>query len=339
MPNAQLENLENRNLLRELDKAHNELRLYRAVVENFPGGIVLTDQNLEVVVCNEQQKKLLNYAPELFEGRTPTLPELFRYNAARGEYGPGPPDALVAAKMDLVEQRIPHMFERVRPDGRVIEVRGVPIMGGGFVTSYIDITERRKTQEMVLKLALTDTLTGLSNRVALAKDFEHFAARARRGEHFAVMYIDLDDFKPVNDKYGHRTGDALLEEVAGRLKANVRDTDVVARYGGDEFIILQSAVLSSNSIKVLAQRTLDVLQAPFYINNIEIRVSGSMGIVHSANMSSDFTIDNMLGIADVQMYMSKSFRKGMYHIDGCADKSRCCLRQTCTCDDAAFAKP
>ncbi len=325
-------------LRRELEKVQNDLRLYSAVIENFPGGIILTDQNLEVVVCNEQQKKLLSYAPELFHSRKPTLLELFQFNAARGEYGPGRPEALVAAKMDLVQQRIPHLFERVRPDGSVIEVRGVPIAGGGFVTSYIDITERRRTQEMILKLALTDSLTGLANRASLNKDFDHFAARAKRGEHFALMYVDLDHFKPVNDKHGHKTGDSLLEEVASRLKANVRDTDVVARYGGDEFIVLQSNVLEHNSIKILARRLLDVLSAPFYINNIEIRLSASIGITHSAIACDEYSLDQMIGVADNEMYNAKKSGKSRYLIDDCREKNSCCQFEVCTCGHLSFGQ-
>ena len=98
-------------LLHELAETRNTLRLLSAVIENFPGGIILTDQNLNVLVCNDQQKQLLDYSPKLFSNRTPTLPELFHFNAVRGEYGPGRPEALVAEKMELVEKRIPHRFE------------------------------------------------------------------------------------------------------------------------------------------------------------------------------------------------------------------------------------
>jgi diguanylate cyclase (GGDEF)-like protein len=324
---------------RELDKARNDLRLYAAVVENFPGGIILTNQNLDVVVCNEQQKKLLGYSPELFDGRMPTLLELFQFNAKRGEYGPGRPEALVAAKMDLVEQRIPHVFERTRPDGSVIEVRGVPIKGGGFVTSYIDVTERRKSQEMVLKLALTDSLTGLANRAALSKYYEQFAARARRGEDFALFYIDLDDFKPVNDQYGHKTGDAVLEEVATRLKSSVRDTDVVARYGGDEFIVLQSNVESVHGIKVLARRILNNMRRSFHINEIEIQLNASVGIALCAREKLNCTMDHMMGVADGEMYKSKTLGKGLYHIEGCGRKVICCQNDGCSCEYARLVRP
>lgn len=301
-------------LKRELKNVRDVLRLYSAVIENFPGGIVLTDESLNVVVCNEQQKRLLEYSPHLFLNRMPTLIELFQFNAVRGEYGPGRPENLVAAKLDLVKKRIPHVFERTRPDGRVIEVRGVPIEGGGFVTTYNDITERRKSQDLISTLAFADGLTGLANRAALSRNFIQFAARAKRGEHFAMHYIDLDNFKPVNDGYGHQAGDALLIEVASRLKSVVRETDTVARYGGDEFIILQSSIACTENIKVLAERIIIALNIPFIIHDTEIRISGSIGISSSLGEKDVASFDNMIGIADVEMYKSKKIAKGMYHI-------------------------
>jgi diguanylate cyclase (GGDEF)-like protein len=318
-------------LLQELAETKNTLRMFSAVIENFPGGIILTDQDLNVVVCNDQQKQLLDYSPVLFSNRTPTLLELFHFNAIRGEYGPGRPEALVAEKMELVQKRIPHRFERVRPDGRVVEVRGVPIRGGGFVTSYVDVTERRRTEDLVLKLAFADSLTGLCNRAALSRDFSSFAARATRGEHYAIHYIDLDDFKPVNDTFGHKVGDALLIEVAKRISAAVRDTDIAARFGGDEFVVLQSDVSSPQNIKTLSARLVDLLKKPFLVENNQLHISGSIGAVCSASNGNYANLDAMIGAADIEMYKSKSLGKGNYHVHGCAMNGRCCQIETCSC--------
>jgi diguanylate cyclase (GGDEF)-like protein len=308
-------------LLRKLHEVQGELartceilNLYAAVVENFPGGIILTDRNLNVVVCNDQQKKLLNYSAELFDNHTPSLYELFQYNAGRGEYGPGHANLLVAEKIELVKKRIPHVFERVRPDGTVVEVRGVPIEGGGFVTTYIDITERRKSEALVYNLAFCDGLTSLSNRVGLNRSFENFAARAQRGEHFALHYIDLDDFKPINDVYGHAMGDLVLQEVANRMRSSCRETDIVARYGGDEFVILQASVENARDIEVLAMRLMTAVQQPFIFEGISVSISCCIGASCSDLFPKSPDLSAMIGTADTEMYHSKKTGKGKYSI-------------------------
>jgi diguanylate cyclase (GGDEF)-like protein len=290
------------------------LNLYAAVVENFPGGIILTDKNLNVVVCNEQQKRLLNYSAELFVDHTPSLYELFQYNAGRGEYGPGSADLHVAEKIELVRKRIPHVFERVRPDGTVIEVRGVPIHGGGFVTTYIDITERRKSEALIYNMAFSDGLTKLSNRVGLTRSFENFAARAQRGEQFALHYIDLDNFKPVNDSYGHGVGDLLLQEAAKRLKSNCREVDTISRYGGDEFVVLQASIENVEDVEVLANRLSKAMREAFSIGDVALNIGCSIGAVCSDALSNGSSFDSLISIADREMYKSKAAGKGGYYI-------------------------
>lgn len=298
----------------ELAHTKELLQLYGAVVENFPCGIILTDKNLNVVVCNEQQKKLLNYSAELFDSHTPSLYELFQYNAGRGEYGPGRTDMLVAEKIELVKKRVTHVFERIRPDGTVIEVRGKPVDGGGFVTTYIDITERRKSEELIYNMAFNDGLTNLANRTGLNRSLENFVARAQRGEHFAVLYVDLDDFKPINDTYGHAVGDLVLQEVAKRLKQSCREVDIVSRYGGDEFVILQANIASLDDIEVLAKRLASALNQPLNLGDNSVRISCSIGAVSSNAISEESNIHSLVSMADKVMYKSKASGKGVYVI-------------------------
>jgi diguanylate cyclase (GGDEF)-like protein len=305
---------QNLELQTELARTTEMLHLYAAVVENFPCGIILTDKNLNVVLCNEQQKKLLNYSEELFHDHTPSLYELFQYNAGRGEYGPGRADSHVAEKIELVKKRIAHVFERVRPDGTVIEVRGVPIEEGGFVTTYIDITERRRSEALIYNMAFSDGLTKLSNRMGLSKSLENFLARAQRGEHFALHYIDLDGFKPVNDSFGHAVGDLVLKEVAKRLKSNCRDVDIVSRYGGDEFVILQASIVTAIDVAVLAQRLTHAMREPFVFDHVCINISCSIGAVCSNAVSDDANLDRLILIADREMYRSKAAGRGVYLI-------------------------
>lgn len=314
--NSEVEHLTSKihELQNELVATRDLLKLYAAVVENFPGGIILTDKDLNVVVCNEQQKRLLNYSAELFDDHTPSLYELFQYNAGRGEYGPGRADLHVAEKIELVKKRIKHVFERIRPDGTVIEVRGEPIEGGGFVTTYIDITERRNSESLIYNMAFTDGLTKLSNRTGLTRSLENFAARAQRGEHFALLYVDLDNFKPINDTYGHTVGDLVLQEVANRLKRNCREVDIVSRIGGDEFVILQASVETVQDVEVLAQRLTNSLCQPFFVGDCSVNISCSIGAVLSNAVSNQSNVNALISMADTEMYKSKAAGKGVYVI-------------------------
>ena len=110
-----------------VDTLRERIRLLEAVIENFPGGLSLFDNNLEMVLCNEQQKAMLEYPAELFANGNPTLEDLFRFNAARGEYGPGNPDDHVARRIALVKKRHAHVYERTRPNGMIVEIRGAPL--------------------------------------------------------------------------------------------------------------------------------------------------------------------------------------------------------------------
>ena len=298
----------------EVEEQAERLRLYEAVINNFPGGIVLTNRNLRVVLCNEQQKKLLEFPDNLFLGRAPSLEEVFHFNAVRGEYGPGNPDEIVASRMDLVRRRIPHVYERTRPDGRVLEVRGVPLPEGGFVTSYTDVTDRRLSQEIIFRLATKDNLTGLGNRHSLKDGFEKAVASARRGRHFALHLIDLDQFKPVNDNLGHNAGDEVLKEVGRRLQENIRDTDAIARYGGDEFIVLQDDVTMPSQAVLLADRIIQVLSNPIFISSHTIVIGACIGIALSTSEIGEFDFDSMMRKADEALYACKRSTKGTFRI-------------------------
>jgi diguanylate cyclase (GGDEF)-like protein len=306
-------------LQQELDAARKQLRLYEALIQYFPGGVILTDSALNVILCNENLKQLLDYPPNMFMNRVPTLLELFNFNAVRGEYGPGRPEDLVAAKMKLVEKRIPHVFERTRPDGRVLEIRGMPLPEGGFVTTYNNVTERRRTQEMVARMATHDELTQLSNRYMLRQLFQALAARAERGEGFALHCIDLDDFKPINDKHGHAVGDELLKQVAGRITKTVRQMDAVARVGGDEFVVLQAATSSEREAEMLAERVLQAISEPYEINEIQIRVGASIGVSLSSDFSGPLNLESMMAMADGEMYTCKRDGKNRIRVLGRAE--------------------
>lgn len=280
------------------------IRLLEAVIENFPGGISLFDRNMQMVLCNDRLRQMLEYPDTLFANGFPTLEELFRFNALRGEYGPGNPDDHVALRVARLRERKPHTYERTRPNGMVIEIRGMPLEGGGFVTTYFDVTEQRRTQALVAHMAHHDILTDLPNRMLFADHLKTAVALAKRGALMAVHYLDLDHFKPVNDNYGHQAGDELLVSVAKRLRGSVRDNDTVARLGGDEFAIVQTGINVNSDAAVLAKRIVSQLSTPFQITGREVQVGVSIGIALAPIDGTN--TDDVLAKADSALYRSKA---------------------------------
>jgi diguanylate cyclase (GGDEF)-like protein len=304
---AALKTLSSLSIVAEL---HERVRLLEAVFSNFPGGISLFDTHMRMVLCNEQQRKLLDYPDELFASGYPTLEEIFRFNASRGEYGPGDVEEHVRHRIELARERRAHVFERTRPNGRVLEVRGVPLEGGGFVTTYLDVTEQRRNQALVAHLAHHDALTNLPNRVLFRDRLQQAIARVRRGEVIALHYLDLDRFKPVNDSFGHAAGDALLRAVADRLRASARDTDTVARLGGDEFVIIQVGIKEAAEAAILARRVIDTVTAPCDLVGHTITPGTSIGIALAPSNGAD--PEELLKKADQALYQCKGHGRGGY---------------------------
>lgn len=286
------------------------IRMLEAVTANFPGGISLFDERLRLVLCNDEQKRLLEYPPELFAGEPPSLEDLFRFNAARGEYGPGDPEEQVAERMNLARKRLPHLFERTRPNGLILEIRGVPLEGGGFLTTYLDVTEQRRNQRLIAHMAHHDPLTDLPNRTLFADRLQNAVALARRGAVMAVHYLDVDGFKPVNDRHGHQAGDELLVAIAHRLSKSVRDHDTVARLGGDEFAVIQTGINSRKDAEVLALRMSECFARPFRIGETMIQVGVSIGAAVAPFDAR--TPETLLAAADAALYRSKNAGRGCF---------------------------
>ena len=290
------------------------IRMLEAVIENFPGGISLYDSNNQMVLCNDQQKALLDYPDELFSSGFPTLEELFRFNARRGEYGPGDVEEHVRRRLSLVRERRPHQYERVRPNGTVLEVRGVPIEGGGFVTTYVDVTDQRRNQELIAHMAHHDMLTDLPNRKLLADRLQMAIAYSARNGLMAVHFLDIDNFKPVNDNMGHKAGDELLVAISTRLRSSIREHDTVARLGGDEFAIVQTGIRTRNDAAVLADRIIGQISRPFDIASTQVRVGVSIGIAFAPIYGS--TTDELLAKADSALYRSKAQGRSRFSFFG-----------------------
>ena len=194
-------------------------------------------------------------------------------------------------------------------NGTLIEVTVTRLADGSCVALHEDITEQRRAEAQVAFLATHDVLTGLPNRGALRDELERQVARNKRGEDLAVICIDLDRFKIVNDLLGHPAGDALLRQVAERLRHCARETDFFARLGGDEFAVLQCGAPQPSSSTNLARRIIEALSAPFDLDGQRAHIGASVGIA-LAPVDGDEP-EQLLKSADMALYRAKSDGRGI----------------------------
>ena len=200
---------------------------------------------------------------------------------------------------------------------RIFSTKRIVIRGTNGDAKYLvvvidDVTERKMSEQTISFMAHHDALTGLANRVAISQKIQEAATRQRRsGDPFAVLLLDLDRFKQVNDSLGHPAGDALLREVAARLKDALRETDVLGRLGGDEFAIIQSGEVNQRQAAgSLANRVIDIITEPFKIEGNEVNVGASIGIALAPEHATNS--DDLLKMADMALYRAKSAGRNSY---------------------------
>src|SRR4029079_15872724 len=181
---------------------------------------------------------------------------------------------------------------------------------GGSVVLFGDITERKSAEAKIYQLARFDSLTGLPNRACFREQMDTAMAALRRRGPFAVHFIDLDEFKHVNDTLGHPCGDELLCAVGDRLRGLVRGSAVVARFGGDEFVVLQYPLTHPKEAAALAQRIVDTLGAAFEISGHQVVIGASVGIAIAPRDGAD--ADFLLKNADMALYRAKADGKGAW---------------------------
>ena len=412
-----------------LRKQHDQLQ---TILESIPSAVSLFNRDGALELCNSEFGRLLDFPDELVQPGA-TIESMFRFNAERGEYGPGDPEQITRSLMQRIATPTRHYFERTRPNGQTLEVRGVPLPDGGFVTVYTnvterrhsaereqlaqkvyshspagiiftdeahrilsinpattqmtgydaceltgqtvfaliefeegqsakemsdqlalrgtwngelavtqkngddfpagtrinrvddpqsgmpahyvwilaDITERKQAEDRMRHIAQTDALTGLPNRMALLLRLAQLLPDARRYHwKVAMMFLDLDRFKMINDTLGHQVGDEMLREVACRLSGLVRETDFVARLGGDEFVIILPAISTPADAATIASKVTAALSTPIEANGHELHTSPSIGISIFPDDGTDG--DTILKNADTAMYHAKAAGRNNY---------------------------
>ena len=195
-------------------------------------------------------------------------------------------------------------------NGRTFKIRHRPMPNFGWVATHEDITEQRQAEIKIEYMAHHDALTGLGNRVLLNQRLEGALDRIAEPEMLAVHHLDLDQFKAVNDTFGHAAGDKLLKIVAERLRALVRDSDTIARMGGDEFVIVQMPISDPAEAKLLAQRIIAAMSEPFDLDGHQAVIGTSVGI--ATGPGEGLTPDKMLRNADLALYRAKDHGRGTF---------------------------
>ena len=289
-------------------KAEDDLRQseerYRTIIENIGDGYYEVDLKGNITFLNDAALRIISLPQSEVEGLN------FK------SFATGEDTAVIFSVFHQVYLTgIPFRglsWRVVRPDGKeqhmeisVSLIRDAAARPNGFRGIMHDITERRKAENAIQHMAYHDPLTGLPNRLLFYDRFSQIMAHARRNQgQFAVIMMDLDKFKDINDRLGHDVGDQLLRSVSERLSSQIRDGDTVARFGGDEFLLLLPGMKQIEDLDPLGQKVLQAFQQPFAVSGQALSIHASIGIAVFPDDGSD--MDTLVQKADFAMYRAKS---------------------------------
>ncbi|HUI97736.1 MAG TPA: EAL domain-containing protein [Xanthobacteraceae bacterium] len=276
-------------------------RLFETALHNMSHGLCMFDADANLVVCNDRYVEMYGVSREVVEPGV-NLRAILLHRKELGNFA-GDPDIYIKDLRAAIAKNDGHTQFLQSGAGRTISIVNSLMANGGWVATHEDITERTRAEEQIRHMARHDSLTGLPNRAAFQEEMKQALKRVRRGQMLAVMCLDLDHFKNVNDTLGHLIGDKLLCAAAGRLKTVIRETDMIARLGGDEFAVLQSDLDKPDNAGVFAQRIINAVNQPYDLDGHQVVVSTSIGIAIAPGDGS--TTEQLLRNADMALYRAK----------------------------------
>ena len=283
-------------------------QLLETVLNNLSQGVALFDSETRLIFCNRRYTEMYGLLSEFARpGRY--LRDLLIQRIQTGTFVEDPDDYIVRLKEGIVGGAS-STYTTQLADGRTFSVVNKPLAGGGWLATHEDITERQRSEGCIAHMARHDALTDLPNRVLLRETLEHELKRVKRGECLAVLCLDLDQFKGVNDALGHPIGDELLKLVADRLRGCTREPDTVARLGGDEFAIIMTQMQQPNDAAVLSKRIGESIVKPYQIEGHTIVTDISIGI--SVAPFDAMEADPLLRNADMALYGAKADGRGTF---------------------------
>jgi diguanylate cyclase (GGDEF)-like protein len=276
---------------------------FEAALNNMLQGLLMFDAAGRLTTWNLRISDILKLPPEgIAAGMTTEqlMEAAHRLTGIREE----DPESIVAQLKLLVRERKAGVIIFKRTNGNIISVAHQPTADGGFVETFDEITEGRRAEVKLSHMACYDGLTDLPNRSFFYEQMDRYLARTARGSRFALLSLDLDRFKSVNDTLGHPVGDKLLQAAAGRMRECIRESDLVARLGGDEFAIVGDNAGEPIAATALASRLIEKLSAPYDLDGHQVIVGTSVGV---AIAPGDGTApDDLMKNADLALYRAKA---------------------------------
>ena len=300
-------------LQRMSDDVRTQNQRFDMALRNMIQGLCMFDVQKRLVVCNDRYANMYQLPPELQKVGTPhkdIIAHRVLHGILKGEKSDDAVQqkisALSALSPDARSSRIDELT-----DGRLICVTRAPMEGGGWVATHEDVTEQRRSEAKIIYMAQHDAMTDLPNRVLLRERLERALEGNRQGDRqLAVLMLDLDHFKQVNDTLGHPAGDTLLKAVAERLRSCVRETATISRLGGDEFAIVESMTDPLVEAFDLAERIQSTLAASFDLGDHQVLTGTSIGIAVAPGDGTD--PDQLMKNADLALYRAKSEGRGTH---------------------------
>jgi len=283
-------------------------QLLQTVLNNMSQGVLMFDSETRLIFCNKRYIELYALSSEIVRPGC-SLRDLLRHRIERGSFS-GDPDEYTARLAEGIAEG--KTFNNIvnLPDGRAVSVVNKPVAGGGWLATHEDVTERQRSEERIAHMARHDALTDLPNRMLLLEQLNHEIKRVKRGECLAVLCLDLDQFKSVNDALGHHIGDELLKLVGERLRRCTRELDIVARMGGDEFAIIMTQMEQAADAATLSKRIRDSVIKPYQVEGHQIVTDISIGI--SVAPMDAVESDELLRNADMALYDAKADGRGTF---------------------------
>jgi len=283
-------------------------QLLQTVLNNMSQGVLMFDSETRLTFCNQRYLELYGLSSEIVKPGC-HLRELLKHRIELGNFSGDADEYVARLKSGIAEGKT---FNNVvnLPDGRAFSVVNKPIPGGGWLATHEDVTERQRSEDRIAHMARHDALTDLPNRMLLLEQLNHEIKRVKRGECLAVLCLDLDQFKSVNDALGHHIGDELLKLVGERLRGCTRELDVVARMGGDEFAIIMTQMEQAADAATLSKRIRDSVIKPYQVEGHQIVTDISIGI--SVAPMDAVESDELLRNADMALYDAKSDGRGTF---------------------------